>query len=345
MYDHVVLPSVYESGVRSIMSSGEHLLGLINDVLDLSKIEAGHIDLKIESVDPLPILQGVRQTALGLIKSGVQLRVNYAEKLPRITGDELRIRQILLNLVSNAAKFTANGFITLDARAQGAHLLFSVADTGAGIPEAARPLIFERFRQADRDITKKHGGTGLGLSISRQLCLMQNGEIWFESQEGKGTTFYFTIPLAKEIAGVPSPSTPASGGSEISARAEIFAPVTALAEQALLIDMNASSSAALRKILTEVGYDVLVSDQAHGGLELAEIVLPNLLVIHVHKDDPDEMHTLADKCRNHTDLATLALVELHDVQDFVNPDPALKQCFIEKVKIRQEPIQREHLVS
>src|SRR6185503_18804951 len=114
----------------------------------------GHIDLKIESVDPLPILQGVRQTALGLIKSSVQLRVNYAEKLPRITGDELRIRQILLNLVSNAAKFTANGFITLDARAQGAHLLFSVADTGAGIPEAARPLIFERFRQADRDITK-----------------------------------------------------------------------------------------------------------------------------------------------------------------------------------------------
>jgi signal transduction histidine kinase/HAMP domain-containing protein len=349
MYDHVALPSVYESGVRSIMSSGEHLLGLINDVLDLSKIEAGHIDLKIESVDPLPILQGVRQTALGLIKSGVQLRVNYAEKLPRITGDELRIRQILLNLVSNAAKFTANGFITFDARAQGAHLLFSVADTGPGIPKAARPLIFERFRQADRDITKKHGGTGLGLSISRQLCLMQNGEIWFESQEGKGTTFYFTIPLAKETAGAASPTTPASGGSEISARAEIFAPVTALAEQALLIDTNASSSAALRKILAEVGYDVLVFDQAQGGLELAEIVLPNLLVIHVHKDDPADLHTLAEKCRSHSDLASLALVELHEMQDFADPDPALKQCFIDKAidkaKLRQEPLPREHLVS
>jgi signal transduction histidine kinase/HAMP domain-containing protein len=354
MYDHVALPSVYESGVRSIMSSGEHLLGLINDVLDLSKIEAGHIDLKIESVDPLPILQGVRQTGLGLIKSGVQLRANYAEKLPRITGDELRIRQILLNLVSNAAKFTANGFITLDARVQGEHLLFSVADTGMGIPEAARPLIFERFRQADSDVVKKHGGSGLGLSISRQLCLMQNGEIWFESQEGKGTTFYFTIPLAKEQkeTGGITPA-PASGGAEISARAEIFAPVAALAEQALLIDTNSTSSAALRKILAEVGYDVLVSDQAQQGIELAEAVLPNLLVIHVHKDDPAEMQTLAEKCRNHSELTKLAIVELHDLQDFADPNTALKQCFIDKTidkaigiaKVQEEPLHREHLVS
>ncbi len=329
MYEHVVLPSVYEGGIRNIMNSGQHLLGLINDILDLSKIEAGQIDLSIEPTDPLPILNGVRATALGLIKPDVQLRVDFPEKLPEIMGDELRIRQILLNLISNAAKFTEQGFITIDARPEKDWLLFSVADTGMGIPEEAQALLFDRFRQASREVTRKHGGSGLGLNICRQLAVMHGGEIWFESRAGKGSTFYFTIPLVQEAArkektkprqpeGINELST--SGAlSALPARAEIFMidddSDDALAQQALLIDSQSESRARLQAVLAELKYDVLVTDDADRGKEMADIILPNLIVIHTHPDDSPAMHGLAALCQAHPVLAKLHIVVLNSIQN------------------------------
>jgi signal transduction histidine kinase len=315
MYNHVALPSVYEQGIRSIMTSGQHLLGLINDILDLSKIEAGQIDLDIEPVDPLPILQGIRSTALGLIKSDITLRADYPEKLPDILGDELRIRQILLNLVSNAAKFTEHGFITLDARVKDDKLVFTVADTGPGIATEAKPYLFDRFRQAGREVTRKHGGSGLGLSISRQLCEMHGGEIWFESEVGKGTTFFFTIPLSKGVERETRPVPPPGLAEEISARAEIFVHPEAQLQQALVIDTQADSRSKIRAALVDAKYDVLIVDDAERGLEMAEIVLPNVLVINVHPGDPAAMIGLADKCRQNAELVKQPIVVLNDVQE------------------------------
>ncbi len=314
MYDHVPLPSVYEQGIRSIMTSGQHLLGLINDILDLSKIEAGQIDLNVEPVPPLPVLHGVRGTALGLIKPDVTLRADYPDQLPDVLGDELRIRQILLNLVSNAAKFTEHGFITLDARVQDGNLLFSVADTGSGILEEARPYLFDRFHQAGRDVAKKYGGTGLGLSISRRLCEMHGGKIWFESQVGKGTTFFFTIPLATDIERKTRP-VPPEGWSEISTRAEIFAPNTQLMQQALLIDSQPDSQVKVRAALVKAGYDVLLADQPDRAYEMAEMVVPNVLIINVHPGDPATMTVLADRFRQHAELGKLPIVVLDNMQE------------------------------
>ncbi len=314
MYDHVPLPSVYEEGIRSIMTSGQHLLGLINDILDLSKIEAGQIDLNIEPVDPLPILQGVRSTALGLIKGDVKLRADYGDKLPDIMGDELRIRQILLNLVSNATKFTEHGFITLDVRVQDGKLLFSVADTGAGIPDEAKPYLFDRFRQAGHEVAKKHGGSGLGLSISKKLCEMHGGDIWFESQVGKGTSVFFTIPLSKDLERKTRPKPP-EGWSEVSSRAEIFTRDTQLKQQVLVIDARSESQAKIRTALVQAGYDVLIADQADRALEMAEVVLPNLLVLNNHPDDTAAMAGLAEQFKKNGELSKLPLVVLNDIKE------------------------------
>jgi len=319
MYNHVPLPSVYEDGIRSIMNGGQHLLGLINDILDLSKIEAGQIDLNIEAIDPLPTLQGVRATALGLIKPGVQLRADYPDKLPDILGDELRVRQILLNLVSNAAKFTEHGSITLNARVEADQLLFSVADTGMGIPDEARPYVFDRFRQADRTVVKKHGGTGLGLSISRQLCQMQGGQIWYESKIGEGTTFYFTIPMAQEARKTTQPKAPEGWAEIVSSRAEIFSRNKALTQQALVIDMRGDSQNRIREALVTAGFDVLVAEDAERGWDMAEAVLPNLTVIHVHQGDPAAMSELADKCKQHPDLSKLVVTVVRDLEDLGDP--------------------------
>src|SRR5260221_6629324 len=175
------------------MVSGQHLLGLISDILDLSKIEAGRIELDIRPTNVWGILEGVRTTTLGLVKPGVKLRADYPTNLPPVMADELRFRQIVLNLVSNAAKFTEQGFITLDAKVTEDSILFSVADTGTGVPDGAKSIIFGRYRQASAEIARKIGGTGLGLNICQQLTLMHGGKIWFESTSGQGSTFYFTI--------------------------------------------------------------------------------------------------------------------------------------------------------
>ncbi len=327
MYNNVPLPSVYEEGMRNIMNGGQHLMGLINDILDLSKIEAGQIDLDIQPIDPLPVLHGVRATALGLIKGDVTLRADYPETLPDILGDELRIRQILLNLVSNAAKFTEHGFITLNAQVKDNHLLFSVADTGVGIPADAQRYLFDRFRQAERDTTRKYGGSGLGLSISRQLCVMHGGEIWFESQVGQGTTFFFTIPLAKETD-VRRPRPISAGGwDERSARAEIFAePTETLLRQVLLIDTQPDSRSKLRAALIQAQYDVISADDAERGVEMAEAVEPSWIVINTHPGDPAAIMDLNTLFSHHTELSTTPILVLNDAKDA--EDTALNESLV-----------------
>ncbi len=189
-----------QEDVTAIHGSGKHLLNLINDILDLAKIEAGQMDLVCEYMDLKPLAEDVLNTARVLLRDkSVQLLVDMPDDLPQVYADGLRIRQVLSNLLTNATKFTEEGSITVRARLDDTNpgvLRVSVIDTGIGMTSEQLEVIFDRFRQVDQSHTRRAGGTGLGLSITQQLIDMHGGTIWVESERGTGSTFGFTLPLA-----------------------------------------------------------------------------------------------------------------------------------------------------
>ncbi len=198
--------------VRDIHFSGEHLLTLINDILDLSKIEAGRMALAPAAVDVPVLLEEVRVTIAPLTdKKSQALEIECSDDLPILVADLLRIKQVLLNLLSNASKFTPfNGKITLSCRlADPATVLFSVQDAGIGIRSEDQEIIFEEFRQVDGSASREMSGTGLGLAISKRLIEMHGGHIWVESEYGHGATFSFLLPLhgPPEVKPETSPKT------------------------------------------------------------------------------------------------------------------------------------------
>ncbi|MHB8625905.1 MAG: sensor histidine kinase [Aggregatilineales bacterium] len=210
MYGNQPLPPSYRQDLDQINSSGKQLLALINDILDLSKVDAGKLDLEMEKVDPDEMIKYVLAQASGLKgNKPVKLRRDTPARLPYVHGDSLRIRQVMLNLLSNAAKFTDQGSITVGAREQDdGTLLFSVTDTGIGIAPQDMDKIFEEFRQGTSGRRKGRAGSGLGLAIARQLLNLMGGTIWAESKLGEGSTFYFTLPLYVEEVQPAAQGTP-----------------------------------------------------------------------------------------------------------------------------------------
>jgi signal transduction histidine kinase len=201
-----------QEDVNSIHSSGKLLLNLINDILDLAKIEAGQMELEYEPIDLVAFLEEMVNTSQILVKNKpVEMRLEMdesVEDLVEFQADPIRLRQIVNNLISNAAKFTDQGAVTTRARVEDGSVIISVQDTGVGIPEDKLNVVFERFRQADQSSTRKAGGTGLGLAITRQLVNMHGGDIWAESEDGQGTIFSFSLPLYK-----PEPALLGANGS------------------------------------------------------------------------------------------------------------------------------------
>jgi PAS domain S-box-containing protein len=189
-----------QQDLTAIYNSGQHLLGLINDILDLSKIEAGKMELAFDEVNIAEVINGVMSTVVGLVKDRpIKLVKNVQENLPTVRADAIRVRQVLLNLLSNAAKFTSEGSITVDATINSGpaghpEILVSVTDTGPGIDPKDQAKLFQAFSQVDDSLTRKTTGSGLGLSISQQLIQMHGGRIGVHSALGKGSTFYFTLP-------------------------------------------------------------------------------------------------------------------------------------------------------
>jgi signal transduction histidine kinase len=180
-------------------ANGKHLLGLINDVLDLSKIEAGQLELELSDYCMQDIAQTVRSTLEPLAADKkLGFKVEVAPQLPSGHGDGRRLTQVLINLVGNAIKFTDAGEIAIKAEANNGSFHVSVRDTGPGISAADQTRLFQEFQQADNAITRKKGGTGLGLAISKRIIEMHGGRIWVESQVGRGSTFAFTLPVIVE---------------------------------------------------------------------------------------------------------------------------------------------------
>jgi GAF domain-containing protein len=185
--------------LKRLEANGKHLLGLINDVLDLSKIEAGQLVLELSDYCMQDIAQTVRSTLEPLASDKkLGFKVEMAGELPPGHGDGRRLTQVLINLVGNAIKFTDTGEVAIKAEAINGSFHVSVRDTGPGISSADQSRLFQEFQQADNAITKKKGGTGLGLAISKRIIEMHGGRIWVESQPGQGSTFTFTLPVIVE---------------------------------------------------------------------------------------------------------------------------------------------------
>jgi CheY-like chemotaxis protein/nitrogen-specific signal transduction histidine kinase len=190
-----------QQDLTAIYNSGQHLLGLINDILDLARIEAGKMELNFEEVKLSEMVNSVLSTAKGLVKEKpIQLVAKVPADMPTVRGDTMRVRQVMINLLSNASKFTDEGSITVETRVQTGpsgkpEALINVIDTGPGITEEGQAKLFRAFSQVDGSATRKTGGSGLGLSICANLIQLHGGRIGVTSAEGKGSTFWFTLPL------------------------------------------------------------------------------------------------------------------------------------------------------
>ncbi|NBR77845.1 MAG: hypothetical protein EBT76_03480, partial [Microbacteriaceae bacterium] len=178
-----------------------HLLGLINDILDLSKIEAGKMSLYLETFEIQALLNEVAATVQPLVqKNGNQLILEVAADIGSMHADITKIRQTLFNLLSNASKFTDKGTVRLRARRQAENLVFEVIDSGIGMTPEQVGRLFQAFAQADSSTSKKYGGTGLGLALSRKFCQLMGGDMTVSSEAGKGSTFTATIPAQVKTA-------------------------------------------------------------------------------------------------------------------------------------------------
>ncbi|MEO7197754.1 MAG: ATP-binding protein, partial [Solirubrobacterales bacterium] len=204
-----------EEYLRDIHGSGQHLLELLNEILDLSKVEAGRMDLEYSSFD----LRSLMELAASMLREravlhGIDLTIETADDVGSVYVDELRLKQVLLNLITNAVKFTGDGgSVVVRALREGTEILITVTDTGIGVPEADRERIFESFQQGGRGSSREEG-TGLGLTLSRRIVELLGGRMWLETEVGRGSTFVFSLPAGDRSAvGPPANgvSTPASG--------------------------------------------------------------------------------------------------------------------------------------
>jgi PAS domain S-box-containing protein len=278
--------------ISMVKFSAESLLGIVNDVLDFSKLEAGKLELDPVDFDLRELLTDCAGLLQVLAKrKGLRLVLDLPPELPRrFVGDPMRLRQILLNLLSNAIKFTREGEVCLSAlvRArQGAEveLQFTVADTGMGIPEEKQRVIFERFSQADASTTRQFGGTGLGLAISSRLVGMMNGRIWVESRVGEGSRFHFTAQMVEQAE------------RRASFRREIAAPP--LTEDAspglkiLIAEDNRINQIVVERFLKARGHLVTIVDNGRKALEILERDSFDLLITDVQMPEVDGYETAA----------------------------------------------------
>ena len=250
------------SSTETIQHSAEALLKIINDILDFSKIEAGHLHLEKRPFHLKKVVEAIREIFMPDAQTkGLLLECRYPEEVPAfLTGDEVRIRQVLTNLVGNAIKFTRSGGVFVDVErieqsVDSVKLRISVRDTGVGISEEQQELIFNKFTQADLSTTREFGGTGLGLSISRQLIEMMGGRIGLHSELGRGTTFYFVVVM----------SIPDQEGAE---KVSVAAPRAGFEARVLLAEDNQVNQLVAKKILTSLGVTVEVVENGQQALDM-----------------------------------------------------------------------------
>jgi PAS domain S-box-containing protein len=296
-----ILPERQIENLDKVLISADHLLNLINTILDIAKIEAGRMDVYTNSFSLPALVDLVIDTSQPLLRPGVQLLPDLQPGLDTITSDPEKIKQILINLVSNAAKFTHQGQITICGRAARDFIQICVEDTGIGIPPAALERIFEEFQQADSSTTRQYGGTGLGLSISKHLARLLGGDLTVASQEGVGSTFTLTIPTQKRLA-----------FHEHSAQlqTETFSGKEPLI---LIIDDDRSTHDLLCETLCENGFRIVSAFSGDQGLQLAREMAPAAIMLDIlmpYKDGWQTLHEL--KSSEHTRHIPVIMITVTD---------------------------------
>jgi len=295
---------------------------LINDILDLSKIEAGRMEIHPVQFELEPLIDGCLRTVEPMVKSERLRLVKQIEAdLPSLFTDQDKLKQILINLLSNAVKFTEAGTVTVAVQRRDREITMAVADTGIGIPPHALGLIFEEFRQADSSTTRKYGGTGLGLSISRHLARLLGGDITVESTVGVGSTFTVTLPLRYEAAQpIPRVTVVGAGaGRPVNSKSEPAGEPAPQPEQrvVLAIDDEPDVLYLLRENLAEAGYRVIGATSGEEGLQQAKALKPFAIILDImmpHMDGWQVLHELkADPATRDIPIIVLSIVDKKDL--------------------------------
>ncbi len=283
--------------LRRVNRAGTHLLGLINQVLDLSKIEAGKLELSLESVSLAPLIDEVIGTARQLAEQNKnRLLVESQENLGALSTDPMRLKQILLNLLSNACKFTKQGEVTLRVRkVVDGHswVEFAVADTGIGMTPEQQAKLFEEFTQADTSTARQYGGTGLGLAITRKLARMMGGEVTVASEPGKGSVFTVRLPASADSR---AESSLGPDGSRPPSTNCI-----------LVIDDDATARELISDHLKAEGFSVVAAAGGLEGLKLAKELRPTVITLDVMMPDLDGWSVLA-ALRQDPELAEIPVI-------------------------------------
>jgi signal transduction histidine kinase/DNA-binding response OmpR family regulator len=279
--------------LQIVQTNADRLMALVNDLLDISRLEQGRVELRAVTVDMVPLIQGALVAQqLQFQSKQQQVAVNLASPLPPVRGDAARIAQIMTNLLSNAYKYTsAGGTITISAAREGDFLRVNVADTGVGLSEEEQAHLFTRFYRAKNAATQDVGGTGLGLSITHMLVEMHGGKICVQSQAGEGATFSFTLPIATDALPLVVNTMPENlqGANN---------------EMILIVEDEPDMAELNRWHLTHAGYHVLIASNASEGLEMAKLYSPDLILLDVLLPGTDGL-TLLDWLKS--DEATAAI--------------------------------------
>jgi signal transduction histidine kinase/ActR/RegA family two-component response regulator len=279
------ITDVQEQDLKAIYNSGQHLLSLINDILDLSKIEAGKMELAFEDhVNAAEVIQSVLSTASGLVKDKpIEIRHEIVADLPPVRADPVKIRQVLLNLLSNAAKFTDAGTIVITANQNDSpsgkpEVWIKVTDTGPGIAREDQSKLFLPFSQVDASPARKTGGSGLGLSICRRLIDLHGGRIWVDSELGEGSAFTFTLPVS-----APAPistTTPVEGGDEATQK-----PVLSIDDEVEVLNLY-------RRYLEGHGYQVIPLEEPAKAVQRAAEIRPLAITLDINMPEKDGWQVL-----------------------------------------------------
>jgi signal transduction histidine kinase/DNA-binding response OmpR family regulator len=297
--------AVFVPELKKITAAGRHLLALINDILDLSKIEAGKMDLYLEIFQVPEMVADVATTIQPLVdKNENRLHIEVAHGIGAMRADLTKVRQVLFNLLSNASKFTKNGVIELRVQNQRSEdrdwIAFQVKDSGIGMTKEQAARIFEAFTQADASTTRKYGGTGLGLTITRKFCELMGGRITVESEPGKGTVFTVLLPIEVAVE-----ATPSAGQEQPRAMPE----ASAAAGTVLVIDDDPVIGDLMKSFLGKEGYHVIVAAGGEEGLAEARRSRPDVITLDVAMPRMDGW-TVLGALKADSDLADIPVIML-----------------------------------
>jgi signal transduction histidine kinase/CheY-like chemotaxis protein len=332
--------------LKRIHGAGRHLLALINDILDLSKIEAGKMELFLENFNIEHMLDEINSTVDTLVKKkNNKFVVDYTSHLGDMYSDLTKVRQSLFNLISNAAKFTENGSVTLSVKQRTVDnqelIEFRVSDTGIGIAEDKLGILFDEFTQADDSTTRNYGGTGLGLAITKRFCEMMGGTISVESKIGKGSTFTICLPISisspeeeEDISDVrteEAESSPAESSQEPST-------VKAVSNTILVIDDDPNMQDMMTKFLRKEGYQVVTASSGDEGLRLARELHPVAITLDVLMPHMDGWKVLK-LLKSDTETRNIPVIILTVVSDTsVGLSLGATECL-------SKPVDRDHLLQ